>query len=66
MRDLPGYLLDVLLHLALELPHPLLVRDPPLLVNDLSPIELDLSQLVVDNGDPPPFSRTVSQESPLH
>ena len=31
--------------LALELPHPLLVRD-------LSAIELDLSQLVVDNGAP--------------
>ena len=31
--------------LALELPHPLLVNDLPLL-------ELDLSQLVVDNGSP--------------
>ena len=34
-----------LLVLVLELPHPLLVRD-------LSAIELDLSQLVVDNGSP--------------
>jgi len=34
-----------LLVLVLELPHPLLVRD-------LSAIELDLSQLIVDNGSP--------------
>ena len=39
-----------LLGFALELPHPLLVRDLPLLVFDLSALELDLSELVVDNG----------------
>jgi hypothetical protein len=32
--------------------HPLLVRDLPLLVLALAPLELDLSQLVVDNGSP--------------
>ena len=51
------------LDLALELPHPLLVRDLPLLVFCLpllffypllllSPIELDISQLEVDDGSP--------------
>ncbi len=38
--------------LALQPPHPLLVRDLPLLEFVLVPIELDLSQLVVDNGSP--------------
>jgi len=44
------------LDLVLELLHPLLVRNLPLLVFDpqllLSEIELDLSQLVVDDGSP--------------
>ena len=38
--------------LALQPPHPLLVRDLPLLEFVLVPIELDLSQLVVDNRSP--------------
>ena len=45
-----------LLGFFLQLPHPLLVRDlPPMffyLQLLLSPIELDLSQLVVDDGSP--------------
>ena len=46
----PRVLFLQLLGFALELPHPLLVRDLPLLVFDLSALELDLSELVVDNG----------------
>ena len=53
VRDLPLLVVFPQLRvLALELPHPLLVNDLPLLELDLSAIELDLSQLVVDNGSP--------------
>ena len=53
VRDLPLLFFDSqLLALVLQLLHSLLVRNLSLLVFDFFPIELDLSQLVVDDGSP--------------